>query len=95
MAGWYQEHPEKVGPGSADEVYINGNPAALITGRWESIPTTKKDDTSPLFWSTAPGHGSLIWVQDELFFLMYWGSPSENSSPLQNNEIIRMAESIP
>lgn len=95
MAVWYQEHPEKVGLGSAKEIYINGNPAALITGRWESTSTSDKDDTSPLFWSTAPGQGSLIWVQDELFFIMYWGSASENASPLQNDEIIRMAESIP
>ncbi|MRR30170.1 hypothetical protein EG834_07585 [bacterium] len=94
MAAWYQGHTEQVGVGSAEEVYLNGNPAALITGLWTS--TRRSDGTYPnSTWSTEPGQGSLIWIQDELYYLMYWSSPPDNASPLQNDEIIRMAESIP
>ena len=91
----YENHIEKVGPGSVEEADINGYPAALISGGWysESFPADGDEVTST--WSFEPGRGSLIWAQDELIYVMYWSPTPDTQFPLQNDEMVRMAESIP
>ena len=91
----YKNRPENVGPGSVAEVDINGSPAALISGGWTADKFPEVGETLTYTWSSEPGRGSILWVQDELFYIMFWSTTPDVEHPIQNDEIIQMARSIP
>lgn len=91
----YKDRPENVGPGSVEEIDINGNPAALISGGWTADKFPEVGETLTYTWSSEPGRGSILWVQDELLYTINWTYLPDTQDPIQNDEIIQMARSIP
>jgi hypothetical protein len=90
----YKDRPEYVGPGSVEEVDINGSPAALISGGWTADKIPEVGETLTYTWSSEPGRGSILWVQDELLYTINWTYLPDTQDPIQNDEIIQMARSI-
>ncbi|HWR65437.1 MAG TPA: hypothetical protein VN364_04915 [Bellilinea sp.] len=91
----YKDRPENVGPGSVEEVDINGSPAALISGGWTADKIPEVGETLTYSWSSEPGRGSILWVQDDLLYTINWTYLPDTQDPIQNDEIIQMARSIP
>lgn len=91
----YKDRPENVGPESVEEVDINGSPAALVSGGWTADKFPEVGETLTYTWSSEPGRGSMVWVQNGLLFTINWTYLPDTQVPIHNDEIIQMARSIP
>lgn len=95
----YEVKPEKVGKNSVREVTVHGESAVLLNGLWSSkiyknVPYESDDPPETLTWNPEGG-GSILWVHEEYFYILFWGAHRDAEAFLTPEQAVRIAESIP